>query len=607
MCGIAGVYNPDTTKLEAVKNALYHRGPNEQHLKICNNFAFIHTRLSIVDIKNSHQPMEEGECAIIFNGEIYNHKSLRKRFLQGESFQTDGDTETLLKLYIKHKEKCLEHLDGMFAFAVIDKENEKIFLARDRAGKKPLYFYKTENDFIFASEISAVRDYLDLSINTEGLQEYVRTGFFPGSLTAFKDLSNFPAGSFAEFDIKTKKLKIKRYFSIEECYLNKKEYTKKEALKELDERLHRSVKNRLLSSDLEVGTFLSGGIDSSLITAIASQYTDRLKTFTVSFQGAYDESGLAELTAKKYNTDHTTIKIGVDLKNDIETILQNYGQPFWDSSAIPSWYVAKEAKKHVTVILNGDGADEIFGGYRRYVPIANGWINVASKLSLLSKVLPKSHDKKSYFSFINRLLELASKKDSVSQYLATTTDVIEGYEEHFKILQSSSLRLTNTKNLSDLDKMLINDFNNILYSDLLPKIDISSMAHSLEGRSPFLGKEILEFAPTLQDDFKVRGTTTKYLLRELSKKYLDEKLIKQPKRGFEVPLKKWVESDLRDMVFDTLTPNSLALEFVGKKFFADLKERKVNISDEKRAKILWMLFCTEIWNQGLSATHKKIS
>ncbi|MCV6606892.1 MAG: asparagine synthase (glutamine-hydrolyzing) [Campylobacterales bacterium] len=597
MCGIAGVINPNRDKLESIKHSLFHRGPDEQSVKIYDTLALIHTRLSIVDISHSHQPMEIGDFVIIFNGEIYNHQELRKRHLPEINFQTDGDTETFLQMYIKYKDQALEFLDGMFSLAIYEKKSKKLFLGRDRAGKKPLYFYKKKEEFVFASEINAVKEYIDLKISKESLQEYVRCGYFPSSLTAYEDLNNFPAGSFGYYDLQTDSLSIKKYFSIDNHYRLKREYKEAEALQELDQKLHNAIKRRVLTSDLEVGTFLSGGIDSSLVTAISSSYTKKLKTFTVSFDGAYDESDLAELTAKRYETDHTTIKIGLDLTNDIEKILGGYGQPFWDSSAIPSWYVAREAKKHVTVILNGDGADEIFGGYRRYVPIANGWIDIASKLGFLEKVLPKSNNKKSYFNFINRLLELSSKKDPISKYLSTTTDLIEGYEEFFNIKENSSLKFVNEEKFSDLDLALINDFNNILFSDLLPKIDISSMAHSLEGRSPFLGKEILEFAPTLQDNLKIRGTKTKYILRELSKKYLDKKLLGQPKRGFEVPLKNWVEKNLKDMIYDTLTPNSFALEFVDREFFENLKNKKI-MSDEKRAKILWMLFAMEVWKKA---------
>ena len=393
------------------------------------------------------------------------------------------------------------------------------------------------------------------------------------------------------------------FFDILDYYKKDKINEFESALRLVDESLHKSVKDRLLSSDLEVGAFLSGGIDSSLIVAVASEYVDKLKTFTVKFDGSFDESKLAKLTAEKYETDHTEILISMNLKDDIETILCNYGEPFMDSSAVPSYYVSQEAKKHVTVVLNGDGADELFGGYRRYVPVANNWIGLAKYFSQFANVLPKPNNKQSNLNYIYRLLKL-SKKKGLDFYNSATNDIFEDVysfdsNDTFERMEGFIMGL-DREYISALSKMLVMDFNCILPSDLLKKMDIATMAHSLEGRSPFLSKHMLELAPTLNDKFKVKGLNTKVILRELGKKYLPETLINQPKRGFEVPLKQWVNGELRSNILDSLNGDCYSKTFFPKGFIDRLIEKKFDTSDEKRAKMLWSLYCLELWKKNLA-------
>jgi len=599
MCGISGSINYKKYDIEAIKKSLYHRGPDEQEIFYKDNLVLVHTRLSIQDISCGHQPLHFKNYSIIFNGEIYNHKELREN-LQEFNFLTDSDTETLLYLYVKYKEKCLDMCDGMFAFCIVNNETNKLFLARDRAGKKPLYIYKDDDSLLFASELNAIKAGVkNLKINEEAINAYLRCGFFYDKYTPYKNVQVVHAGSYYEIDIESLDINKNKYFDIKSFYNSPSNLSFEDAKTKVDDILHKSVKNRLLSSDLEVGAFLSGGIDSSLIVAIASEYKGNLKTFTVKFNGAYDESHLAQLTANKYNTTHHTINISMNVKDDIEKILYNYGMPFMDSSAVPSYYVSQEAKKHVTVILNGDGADEIFAGYRRYVPIANNMINFASKFSSLLNIMPTSHNKKSLYSHLYRLLSMSNKK-SLDFYLSATTDLFEDVHE-FKpnSILSEMENFINTSSLDGLSKQLYLDFNMLLYSDLLVKMDIATMAHSLEGRSPFLSKEMLEFAPTLQDKYKINGKTTKYILRELSKKYLPSELISQPKRGFEVPLKKWVENDLKSNIFDLLDGDSYSSSFIPKETIQNILNNKIDISSEKRARILWDMYSLEIWKKNL--------
>ncbi|MBI90193.1 MAG: asparagine synthase (glutamine-hydrolyzing) [Candidatus Marinimicrobia bacterium] len=601
MCGIAGGTNLSENQIKNIKQSMIHRGPDEQNIASFGDFSMIHTRLSIQDVTNGSQPFQIEDYVIAFNGEIYNHLSLRKR-VKNHTFKTRCDTETLLALFIENGISILDEIDGMFAFSILNKLTNEVFLGRDRAGKKPLYIYKNSTSFIFASELNAIKIGVeDLSIDDDAISSYLRNGFFFKDKTPYKNVLEIEPGNVYTLNLKDTSMSITRYFDQLQYYKKEKINDLDTALKEVDLLLHRSIKNRLFSSDLEVGAFLSGGIDSSLVVAIGSEYVDKLKTFTVKFDGAYDESSLAMLTAEKYNTDHTEIPISINLQNDIEDILLNYGEPFMDSSCIPSYYVSREAKKYVTVVLNGDGADELFGGYRRYVPIGNKILKSISYFSFFNNFLPPPRNKKTLYNYIYRLMIL-SNKSGIDYYTCSTNNLFEGIYEFknndtFAEMDSFIRKIENEK-ITDLSKVMFMDFNMILPSDLLKKMDIATMANSVEGRSPFLSKYMLEFAPTLSDKLKINGTKTKFILRELSKKYLHRKLIKQPKRGFEVPLKHWVDYELRENIFDVLNQRSFSSQFVDWDFIDKLLHRRINVSDEKRAQVLWTLYCLDVWNRN---------
>ena len=313
------------------------------------------------------------------------------------------------------------------------------------------------------------------------------------------------------------------------------------------------------------------------------------------------------MVADRFKTDHHEIKISFDnLANDIEKILSNYGEPFFDSSAIPSYYVSQAAKKHLTVILNGDGGDEMFAGYRRYVPFAKYDFFKAGHFtrgmaSFLHAVMPASNNKKSKYNYFYRLADLA-RKNNLGIYLSSTIDSFEGFEKFLGGGDScldqvkKDFEEINRSGLSGLQKIMNLDFDNILAGNLLVKMDIATMAHSLEGRSPLLCKELLEYVPSINDSFKIKGTQTKYILRKLAEKYLPAELINQPKRGFEIPLKKWIDGELKDLICSYIfAKDAYSNNFVAPDFIKDLWNRKVKTGDEKRAKMLWTLFALEVW------------
>ncbi len=606
MCGIAGSVNFKLSYSE-VNRSMIHRGPDEQNGFESGNVDLYHLRLSILDISGGKQPMNlDDRFTIIFNGQIYNHDDLRKKY--GLIGKTYSDTETLLLLYRKLGTGFLNDLEGMFVFAIYDKQEQTLFIARDRAGKKPVYYFCDGEKLLFASELNCLKSQLPLQMNQQHFYTYLRTGSFYGSHTPYHNVTELTAGSFLLIDCRSLSIRHQKWWSIDPFYKKSNADTFEQALEKVDVYLNKAVQSRVASSDLEVGSFLSGGIDSGLVTAMASNFKGQLKTFTVSFDGEYDEAPLARMVAEKYSTNHTEIKISFDdLKQNLEKIVSNYGEPFFDSSAVPSYYVSQEAKKYVTVILNGDGADELFGGYRRYIPFSKyDFFKAPPALKAMAgmakALLPHPHSKKNIYNYIYRLCSLASK-GSLEVYLSASVDIFEDYENN--IVHSGTDYLAEMRqhfdgianeDMSGLKKIMNMDFNSNLFSDLLVKMDIANMAHSLEGRSPFLSRDLMEYAPGMNDAFKINNKTTKYLLRTLAKKYLPEQLLNQPKRGFEIPLKQWVENDLNELVKDYVGSTSALSRQVLKPAFVDgLLNNSIKIPAEKRAKMLWTLMSMEIW------------
>ncbi|ADY51401.1 asparagine synthase (glutamine-hydrolyzing) [Pseudopedobacter saltans DSM 12145] len=613
MCGIFGTLNFSAShRAPEIFCGLYHRGPNDRGLYKNDNVELFHTRLAIQDLsEQGKQPMRQDHVVIVFNGEIYNHLELRKKYnLQAES---NSDTQTILMLYKKLGMQMLKEFDGMFAFALYDEQKKQLFLARDRAGKRPLYVYQKGDSLVFSSELNTLYKITKPCVNYESLSSYLYIGYHYKQDTPYKEVIDLQAGSYLQIDTVSCKSNSIRWFDISQHYFKSNNIKYPDAITELDAKLNLAVKRRIESSDLDVGCFLSGGIDSGLVTAIASGYKEKLKTFTVKLDGAYDESALAYEVANKYATEHTVVDITFDdLNQNIEKILINYGEPFCDSSAIPSYYVAKAAKQHITVVLNGDGADELFGGYRRYVPFRYFDFFNTSALSKytfksLLNILPIANEKKSRYNYFYRMLKFASYRKDIELYTSASYDLLVGFEKYFVTqpnlgeIENDLLRYKQY-NLSSLSKILLIDFEAILFSDMLPKMDIATMSNSLEGRSPFLSKEILEFAPGLEDNFKINNLQTKKILRDLSQKYLPDNLINQPKRGFEVPLKRWMDTQLKEIVNDyLLSKGALYPSLVNKNFIHDLMNRKIKISDERRAKILYNIFALEVWHKNLKS------
>ncbi|WP_299987983.1 asparagine synthase (glutamine-hydrolyzing) [uncultured Pontibacter sp.] len=609
MCGIFGkVGQLEASEMEVATQMLCHRGPDGQLYESYDQVHLFHARLSIVDIAGGTQPMADEDLAIIFNGEIYNHQEIRDKF--DLKCHTRSDTETIMRMYSRFGLDMLQYMDGMFAIALYDKGKKTLYLLRDRAGKKPLYYSKQGNSIYFASEQNLLQKIVKPTIKLSAIAEYLQTGMVYGEATPYEDIYELKPGHLVSIQVDSQELSDqKQWWSIEPYYQQTLQLSEQDALVELDARLKQAVKSRVESSDLEVGCFLSGGIDSGIITAMAAKVKPDLRTFTVKFGGQYDESAIAGAVSKHIGTDHHELSVSYDqLANDFEKIVTAYGEPFMDDSQIPSYYVAREAKKHLTVIINGDGGDELFGGYRRYVPFGNKLLHNAVVKNISGAVLPflpTPTDKMSLYNYAYRLARLNSMQ-LYEQYLSSGTDMLYDQAKSFKVQPSGELRSrieqNATKEMSALRQIMLTDFETILPNILLKKIDISSMQHSLEGRSPFLSKGILEFAPSLPDSLKIKGTTTKYLLRKLAAKYLPAGVEKLPKRGFEVPVIPLMENTLKPMLKDYLSSaNALYRSVVDPKVIDALLQDKegASMTRDRRARILFSVLAMEVWHQKL--------
>jgi len=605
MCGIFGTLNRPIDNPVQVLRDLNHRGPDAHGSLIVGPLSLLHTRLAIQELGvGGHQPMQYGQWALAFNGEIYNHRDLRRHY--GLACQSGSDTETLLHLWERLGVAILPELDGMFALALFDTVTQRLWLARDRFGEKPLYVWQSGNELVFCSELRALQRHLMLSINRAALSRYCRSGYFFGDETPYQNVRMVRPGKVMCIDAQTLVCTETSWFS---AMTSPKQAVIAE--NQLEQTLTHSVHQQLDTADREVGVLLSGGIDSGLITAIAAKHRPDIQTFTMSFaNGSYDEAPLAQLVANQYKTRHTTIQIDTqNLADEVLTILPRYGEPFMDSSALPSYWVAKAARNQVSVVLTGDGADELFGGYRRYVAARFGLFQLPQMagrlLGSIHSILPYPAHKQSRYSQLHRLIGMA-RQSGASRYLATTTDVFGGYESALidpAPLDILEKMVEQTNSLSGLQQLQALDLGLLLPGDLLKKIDIATMANGLEARSPFLSREVAQFAFSMPDTLKIgwsrRGLETKFSLRQLAVKYLPSVLINQPKRGFEVPLRQWLDGPLRSLTHDYLARPSLIDSLVQPEYIRRLLAKPEQFPPEKRAKLLWMMLSVEIWHRNL--------
>ena len=582
MCGIVGFLSFNKEKnqdllidLESAIKTLNHRGPDCQLIEQPDdNIGVAHARLSIIDTSEAaNQPMSayDNRYTIVFNGEIYNYQSLKSQLEKDkqEVFKTLSDTEVILRMFHHYGEDCVNSFNGFFAFAIYDKEKKETFIARDRMGIKPLLYMQTEEHFLFASEMKALLAFkIAKEIDFVSLQQYFQFNYIPTPSTIFKGVFKLKPGH---------SLTIKENGELsEDCYYKipySKDYSKityKDAQKELVKQLDESVQRRLVS-DVPLGSFLSGGIDSSVIATLASRHVDKLNTFSVGFSDNpyFDETAYANLVAKKIKSNHTVFSLSNnDLYEDLHNILDYIDEPFADSSAIPVYILSKRTREHVTVALSGDGADEIFGGYNKhqaeYLVQQNSLVN--SLISMGSPIwdkLPKSRHSK-MGNVIRQLDRFAQgrKLDTPERYWRWCSFTPENYaqkllktdisklESEYKDRKSSILQ--NFTANGDINETLYTDMQLVLVNDMLTKVDLMSMANSLEVRVPFLDHELVNFAFQLPAEYKVSKDGRKRILKDAFREVLPTELYSRNKMGFEVPLLQWFKSDLKSLILDDL-------------------------------------------------------
>lgn len=547
-------------------DALKHRGPDDQGIKTFPHVALGQRRLAIIDLSpGGHQPMsyDQNRYWITFNGEIYNYQEIKKKLLaKGYRFSNQSDTEVILAAYQAYGEKCLQHFQGMFAFALYDRQEKVLFAARDRLGKKPFKYYFDGKNFVFASEVKSILQHPAVRAVTDfdALRQYMYWGFVPSPKTGFMHIAKLPAGHYLL--LKDNQLKVKRYWqlSFEPNY----DRSEKETAEELRSLIENAVKLRLIS-DVPVGAFLSGGIDSTIVVGIMSQLIDQpVRTFTIGVKGwENDETEAAEKTAKKFHTKHKTLQAKLDVKSVLPKIVKAYDEPFADSSAIPSYAVSQLAKKHVTVALNGDGGDENFLGYSNYetflftqkyhflspvFSLAHGmlkpWQNQLYQSPLYQRALRISHIMKDN-PYIAYPLYARGYSNYIQGEAFDISDQLDTYAEF-----TSGLPTHPSLTVNDI---LYHDLTKVLPDGLMTKIDIATMQFGLEGRSPLLDHKVVEFAATIPWEMKYKNGQTKYILREAFADIIPKHVAHLPKRGFVPPMNTWLKHELRETLFSRLT------------------------------------------------------
>ncbi len=564
MCGIYGTTIP--YHLEQVKQKLERtsfRGPDRlqyEYMDDSKSVIFGHNRLAIIDLDaRSNQPFRYQHLSLVFNGEIYNFKSLKEELVKdGFSFRTESDTEVICALYIKYGEACVEHLNGMFAFVIYDSQKQEFFGARDRLGQKPLYIYRDGTDFEFSSQISSIQlHHNKLSISSKAINYYLSWGNVPDPHSIFNEVEKLLPGYSFKFNIKTGDYKTSQYWDVD--YKKEKTFdgSYEDAKETLDTLLTEAVDLRLFA-DVPVGVFLSGGIDSSLIAALATKTSsNKIKTFSVKFnEDKFDESQYARKVANHLDTDHHEIVCHVDEGLElIENFAHFYDEPFADSSAIPTMLLSKHTRKHVTVALSGDAGDELFIGYTRYLTQkAESLYNIPKLIrqpvGTAIGVLP---------NYKMKVISKAFKiKDFNDYYLNAFIGIDHSWiDKDFDTLDVPEAKYLKHKYSGKQERMATFDLKTYLNWDINTKVDRAAMAFSLETRSPIMDYRVAELANSLPTDYKIQGNNQKRILKDVLYKYVPEAYFQRPKSGFTMPFSEWFRGHLKDHVLDELSDREL--------------------------------------------------
>jgi len=568
MCGIYGTtLNYAEKVIEAKLERMNFRGPDFTGVKSFSThnskLTFGHNRLAILDLdERSNQPFSySAGIHIVFNGEIYNYMVIKETLLaKGHIFRTTSDTEVICAAYLEYGEKCVEHFNGMFAFVIYDEHKQLLFGARDRLGQKPFYYYHSGTEFEFASQLSVIKlGNTSLSTSNRAISNYMAWGYIPDPESIFSEVKKLPPGHIFTYSIHSGTLKDKKYWDIDYQGQFNFKGSYESAQEELEVLLTDAVKKRMIA-DVPLGIFLSGGIDSSLVAALASKNnTNKVKTFSVKFNTkSVDESRYAQDVARHLGTDHHTIECNYEEGLDIIANFSHYyDEPFSDSSAIPSMLLAKHTRKHVTVALSGDAGDESFLGYHRY-----NWMRIAEKFYKIPGVIrplitgPLGALPSYKTNVVAGVLKSKSLNEAYIKMMLGGTngewyhrpehDIIEPYRDYL---------FHNNKNI--YERISDFDLKTYLNGDINTKVDRATMAFSLEARSPFLDYRVVEFGRLLPTEYKFHKKNQKRILKDILYKHIPKEMFDRPKAGFTMPLTQWFRSELKDYVMDELSETGL--------------------------------------------------
>jgi len=621
MCGICGIYNKGGAPVSSgtivrMREVMVLRGPDDAGIYIGDHIGLGHRRLSIIDLSRAgRQPIsnENGRIWAVVNGEIYNFMELREKLVKaGHIFKSKTDSEVIVHGYEEWGEKAFEKIHGMYALAIWDAQREKLILLRDRIGKKPLFYAEIAGSVVFASDIKSIISYKnDFEIDQSAIDCYLAHICVPQSHSIYKGIKKVKPAHYMIFD--KGQTSAYRYWSL--SFRGKKNVDINEYIEETTEILKTTVKERLIC-DVPMGAFLSGGVDSSLVVAFMSQLSNqKVKTFSAGFDyQPYNELPYAKKIADLFGTEHHEFILKIDFIDDLLKLVWNYGEPFADSSAVPSYYISKIAKEHIKVALSGDGGDESFAGYDRtqdvyraslYQKIVPAFISrnilspflrmsrgMADKIYLLERIkfyedyIGEGAKKKykNYMGFLFQREKLYSREFKEKIGAHDPSHVYEGFYEQ-------------ADGESDVDKALFVDMNTIMPDDYQVKMDIASMSNSIEIRSPFLDCRVIEFAAKIPSDMKLNWRHSKYFLKKIAERYLPRENIYRPKSGFAVPIGMWFRDELRDYIYAVI----LSDKAKGRAYFDYAYVRYLLDSHvagrEDHSHRIWSLLWLELWHR----------
>ncbi len=608
MCGIAGIVeaegSPSRELLERMGQTITHRGPDDGRVEVFGRAGFSFRRLSIIDVAGGGQPIsnETGRIHVMCNGEIYNYLDLRRELESlGHRFKTHSDVETIVHGYEQWGDDIPKHLHGMFAFAIWDEDQQRLLLGRDRLGKKPLVYAESQGRITFGSEFSAVLADRRVSrdVDRRAIHDYLTYQYVPAPASGFKAIRKLPPAHVLVFEGGS--AKISRYW--QPSCTPRLDLTMEDAVNETERRLKEAVRKRLMS-EVPLGAFLSGGVDSSLIVALMSEFT-KVKTFSIGFEeSGFNELPHARAVAERYATDHHEFVVKSNAAEVLPKLVRHYGEPYADSSALPSYYLAKLTREHVTVALNGDGGDEFFAGYDRYralhyfklARVLMPFGPAARALSRWRALPPRVRrafagaglPPRQAYARLMSYFSPEQKTEVYTKAMRHEVDATDSFEFLYSFMEESG-ESVGVRLLQYADAMTY------LPGDILTKVDIATMANSLEGRSPLLDHELVEWALRLPDRVSANHSEGKLVLKALARKHLPASVIDRPKMGFGIPINDWFAGELQPMVRDTL----LSRRARERGLFEPRAVEKM-ISDhasghEVHGYRLWALLCLELW------------